>query len=133
MGHRCILNVTSWHGREIRCPGVTDFSMSNSSVVTEDVLMNLTWVKRHRQDSWEDRSHWGRGWNLTLLAELSPIACVCYYNYLNLDYEVMTSRQHISYKILFGARGLEKFPASRQIEAHNHDDLWHSLASPSYK
>ena len=50
-------------------------------------------------------------------------AGVCYYNYLNLDYEVMTSRQHISYKILFGARGLDKFPASRQIEAHNHDDL----------
>lgn len=65
----------------------------------------------------------GKAGNLTLLAELSPIACVYYYSCLNLDYEVMTSRQHISYKILFGARGLDKFPASRQIEAHNHDDL----------
>ena len=65
----------------------------------------------------------GKAGNLPLLADLSPIAGVCYYNYLNLDYEVMTSRQHISYKILFGARGLDKFPASRQIEAHNHDDL----------
>ena len=73
--------------------------------------------------------HTGEGGESHLLAELSPIACVRYYNYLNLDYEVMTSRQHISYKILFGARGLEKFPASRQIEAHNYDDLWHSLTS----
>ena len=65
----------------------------------------------------------GKAGSLTLLAGLRPIACVCYCNCLNLDYEVMTSRQHISYKILFGARGLDKFPASRQIEAHNHDDL----------
>ena len=132
MGHRCILNVKSWHGREIRCPGVTDFSMPNSSMVPEDVLMNLTWANGTSRTAGRT-GHTGEGGNLTLLADLSPIACVCYYNYLNLDYEVMTSRQHISYKILFGARGLDKFPALRQIEAHNHDDLWHSLASPSYK
>lgn len=44
-------------------------------------------------------------------------------NYLKVEQEVMTSRQHISYKIFFGARGLYKFPALRQIDAHNHGDL----------
>lgn len=128
--HKCILCVKSWQGGKL---GVWIWQISQGQATPcprrRSHELELSQIASAAQ--LRGQAHWWRQGISHLSGRVYSITCICYYNYLKTDYKVMTSRQHISYKI-FGARGLDQFSASRQIEAHNHNDLWHSLASPSY-
>lgn len=131
MGHRYMLSVKSWHGRGNQMSRRDRFLSAKQFNGPRKCSCDLDLSQMAQAGQLEDRSHWGRQGNLTLLD--SPIACVYYYLVFEPWLWSHDIRQHISYKSFLVPESLDKFPASRQIEAHNHDDLWHSLASPSYK